>query len=246
MKATKNNNNLRSYYAADIMVSIDGVVYEDDGKTIISQTLDNLGNPVVNVNGCSIRVEVIVATCFGYRPNEDSKDYIIHKDRNMANCKASNLRWATRDEYLQHYGSYPSTEDEEIAKWRPALCGGRLMVSRDGQVMKDGKPVDILNSMYDSDTDSDYAMRPYVYCYKKNKSGGESRIRFFVEDMVAKRYLPPQPNYTQLIHIDGNYMDCSADNLKYVLFSDPACSDYNNKMRAEIDKLNAIYRAKKP
>lgn len=86
----------------DLRVYRNGLV---EGPTLreLQQKLSGKLEPYISRNKKRIYVASLVAlTWLG--PREPDQTHVIHLDYDPQNCKASNLRWATFDEYRSHWG----------------------------------------------------------------------------------------------------------------------------------------------
>ena len=235
-------SNYRQFYRVKgLSVSSDGQDvkrdYDNNSSCLPTKTTHNLeikidkdGNKYVSTKDHDkLMIDLLVATCFCHKPKEGGYNYIIHLDKNKLNCDKSNLKWATITEYNAHYYALN-------AEWLPAAKD--LWVSRNGEV-KDGsdKLLTIGESIFDSDTDQEIAIDPYIQYYQKNKYGRTDMTRIHVEDMVAKVFckVPNDITNPAILHLDGNYKNNQATNLKWVDGSSPEYQDYVNKRKIAID-----------
>ena len=174
---------------------------------------DEEGNQYVIADSKRLRVDYIVAKCFCHNPMND--EFVIHRDGNKSNCEASNLQWVNAYVYNKMNG---------ITDWGYSDAGFR--VSKSGEVQLDGKQETISCYSYDSDTytDTTYSTTPYV------ANGMFNQYHFQVDELVAAAWLK-YPDQTDgilnpaLLHIDGDYKNCSADNLKWV---ERGCQEYKD------------------
>ena len=196
------------------------VIYPDTHQKL-SIRYDNNGDAYVSTkNHGKCKVDYMVASCFVNNPYR--REFVIHNDRDKRNCHPSNLKWVTPYLYNTFYG---------IADW--GACKDDLLVSKTGEVMADGNMLSQYDSIFDSDTNLDIPVRPYV----RDKNGN----RPAVEDLVAAAWLDKPlvvGNLTNpvLIHIDGNYKNNDITNLKWV---DPISDEFKafDKQR-QLDREN--------
>jgi len=86
-----------------LKVGYDGTIQGPAGSDLV-QHLDGKLEPYITRNARRVHVRDLVAHAWLPKPEPD-QTMVIHKDRNTRNNYASNLVWATRDEYAHHWGS---------------------------------------------------------------------------------------------------------------------------------------------
>lgn len=192
------------------------------------ERVDKDGNRYVLADGKHLRVDYLVGQCYVHNPGKN--EFIAHNDRDKRNCNASNLQWVN---------PYVFNKWNGITDW--GYTNGGFRVSKDGEVTRDSKKETIGYSCYDSDTDTDYAVQPYV------STGMFNEHRFPLEDLIAAAWLK-YPDQTDgildpaLLHIDGDYKNCKLDNLKWVERDSEAYQDYlkrrSEDLAAEDERLN--------
>lgn len=194
---------------------------------------DTNGNKYIDTKDYGrLRVDMLVATCFCYKPTI-YHNYIIHKDGNKSNCSKYNLQWATRDEYRNFYKSELSHTDTETGETWVWSCTA-FYVSKSGKVRLNGKDCTVYDSLYDPDLATERAISPFVW-------DEEGKHRVFVEDLVADAFcdVPEGVNGKQHIHHkDYDMYNNSADNLEYVDSDNPEYQKYLEERRKVIEKKN--------
>ena len=127
----KNKSALRKRYAVSNMGRV--VSYNEkieDGKLLSGSTVE--GYTVLNVKPAdsyqSLYLHREVAKLFNKRPGRSYK-YVIHLDYDKKNNKASNLRWATKEEMERHQQKSPAKLAYK-EKQRNRLKGLKLNVNK--------------------------------------------------------------------------------------------------------------------
>ena len=227
-KATINGVECRYYYAGKIYVSRDGTVagaLRSTGIKPVSIIVDD-GEKYAKVNKNKlVAIEQAVMKCYCPPKPVDTKRYCIsHKDGDKLNCDADNLEWA-----IDHY---EHTTDPSIDL---RCLGKKITVFKDGHVEQDGKPVTIHDSWYDSDVDLEVSYGPHIKMaepkslYYLNYTLDEiMKVAGYVQgdDMIF--------DSPQILHIDNDMMNCSADNLMWVDASDSRYKAYESKRKADM------------
>ena len=118
-----------------------------------------------------------------------------------------------------------------------------IVVYEDGRVYQKGKKLGVGHEIFDPDMDLRIPMPPYIRYEVKNAYGKTERPLKFVEDvMEAAGYV--EGNKLQfknpvILHKDGDYKNCTSNNLQWCDASDPRYIEYYNKMA---DTMNALGR----
>ncbi len=179
-----------------------------------------------------INVDKLVATCFLPKP-EDEKNYqLIHKDGNLSNCHVNNLEWKEIVPSLQ--------ERINAVSDRKKLPNG-LTVTCNGEVYQNGKKLDIVTSIGDSDTDSMVPVEPYIAYKKKNKYGNYEQQHLLMEKLMIQAGFVEGDKYSlnhpEVIHINGDYTDFHYDNLKWVEVNSQEYKEYAQKKSEDMERL---------
>jgi len=163
--------------------------------------------PYIQIHGQKYYVDELVASC--YCSKLPGHNYVKHKDGDMENCDYRNLEWVTPAEVFG--------EDVELGEWR---AYGSLYVNAEGRVQdSDGCPVPTSDARYEPRLNLLLAVDPYAVSNQCDDP---------VELMVATLFLPIPKSIDQygVLHIDGNYKNCAAGNLKWVKKNDAAYKNY--------------------
>ena len=202
---------------------------------MLSRQTDADGNVFVEVRTPSLqklRVDELVARCF-YRDVKQPLSrhtFLNHKDGDKSHCWADNLEWVTPYEYGQLYPNDPNMNTPDGFR----QVKDNLYVSQDGRAKQDGGMLTVCDSFFDADTGQEVAVSPYVRNNATNK-------RERVEDLVASAYLPEPAGISNpgLLHMDKDYKNCSASNLKWVESDSSEYKEYLNKRDDDMAKRMA-------
>lgn len=202
---------------------------------MLSRQTDADGNVFVEVRTPSLqklRVDELVARCF-YRDVKKPSPrhtFLNHKDKDKSHCWADNLEWVTPYEYDRLYPNDPNMNTPDGFR----QVKDNLYVAQDGRVKQDGGMLTVCDSLFDADTGQEVAVSPYVRNNATNK-------RERVEDLVASAYLPEPAGISNpgLLHIDKDYKNCSASNLKWVESDSSGYKEYLNKRDDDMAKRMA-------
>ena len=180
-------------------------------------------------------IHKMVIECFGSPKPTDGQDWVIaHLDGNIQNNHYKNLAWKLRKDAYPHI---PAKTDKEVK------LNHSIVVHKDGRIYQKGKKCHVTDDLYDSDMDLFVPMPPYIRYEVKNAYGKTERPLKFLEDvMEAAGYVDGnklQFKNPVILHKDGDYMNCSSDNLEWCEKTDPRYIDYYNKMA---DTMNALGR----
>jgi len=165
----------------------------------------------------SLPLDIVVAST--YISNPCCSTEVIHLDGQPWNCAYTNLKWA------------PVYDKDG---WFRA--GSNLWVSKEGEArMQDGTLYDIFDFMYDSDTDSNAVIEPYIRYHYTNLWGRGTYKLLHIEDLVAAAFVeePSELERPRLLHINNDFHDCKASNLKWVDEKSPEYIAFKKKMREE-------------
>ena len=180
-------------------------------------------------------IQDLVMECFGSPKPADGQDWIIaHLDGNMQNDHYKNLGWKLRKDA---YPYIPAKTDKQVK-----LAHG-IIVHIDGRIYQKGKKCHVTDDLYDSDMDLFVPMPPYIRYEYKNYWKKTETAKLDVEDaMAAAGYVDGnklQFKNPVILHKDGDYMNCSSNNLCWCDASAQKYIDYYNKMA---DTMNALGR----
>ena len=233
----------RKHQASGTKITEDGMYVE---KEYMENGILKKFNPKVEIGNNGLRriynkklgylyIQDIVMDCFGSPKPADGQDWIIaHLDGNMQNDHYKNLGWKLRKDA---YPYIPAKTDKQVK-----LAHG-IIVHIDGRIYQKGKKCHITDDLYDSDMDLFVPMPPYIRYEYKNHWKKTETAKLDVEDaMAAAGYVDGnklQFKNPVILHKDGDYMNCSSNNLEWCDASDPLYIDYYNKMA---DTMNALGR----
>ena len=227
-----------------------GAKITEDGKYVEKEYMENgvlkKFNPIIEICKNGLRrilnkklgflyIQDLVMECFGSPKPADGQDWVIaHLDGNMQNDHYKNLGWKLRKDA---YPYIPAKTDKQVK-----LAHG-IIVHIDGRIYQKGKKCHITDDLYDSDMDLFVPMPPYIRYEYKNHWKKTETAKLDVEDaMAAAGYVDGnklQFKNPVILHKDGDYMNCSSNNLEWCDASDPLYIDYYNKMA---DTMNALGR----
>ena len=227
-----------------------GTKITEDGKYVEKEYMENgvlkQFNPKVEIGNNGLRriynkklgylyIRDIVMDCFGSPKPTDGQDWVIaHLDGNMQNDHYKNLAWKLRKD------AYPHIPAKTVDKVK---LNHSIVVHKDGRIYQKGKKCHVTDDLYDSDMDLFVPMPPYIRYEYKNPWKKTETAKLDVEDaMAAAGYVDGnklQFKNPVILHKDGNYQNCSADNLEWTDVTDTRYIDYYNKMA---DTMNALGR----
>lgn len=227
-----------------------GTKITEDGKYVEKEYMENgvlkQFNPKVEIGSNGLRriynkklgylyIRDIVMDCFGSPKPTDGQDWVIaHLDGNMQNDHYKNLDWKLRKD------AYPHIPAKTIDKVK---LNHSIVVHKDGRIYQKGKKCHVTDDLYDSDMDLFVPMPPYIRYEYKNHWKKTETDKLDVEDaMAAAGYVDGnklQFKDPVILHKDGDYMNCSSNNLEWCEKTDPRYIDYYNKMA---DTMNALGR----
>ena len=180
-------------------------------------------------------IHKMVIECFGSPKPTDGQDYVIvHLDANKLNNHYKNLAWKLRKDAYPHI---PANTDVKTK------LNHSIVVHKAGRIYQKGKKCHVTDDLYDSDMDLFVPMPPYIRYEVKNAYGKTERPLKFVEDAMSEAgYVDGnklQFKDPVILHKDGDYMNCSSNNLEWCNASDQRYIEYYNKMA---DTMNALGR----
>lgn len=227
-----------------------GTKITEDGKYVEKEYMENgvlkKFNPKIEIGKNGLRrilnkklgylyIRDIVMDCFGSPKPTDGQDWVIaHLDGNIQNDHYKNLAWKLRKD------AYPHIPAKTVDKVK---IDHSIVVHKDGRIYQKGKKCHVADYLYDSDMDLFVPMPPYIRYEYKNYWKKTETAKLDVEDaMAAAGYVDGnklQFKNPVILHKDGDYMNCSSDNLRWCDATDPDYIDYYNKMA---DTMNALGR----
>lgn len=234
-------------------LAVTGLQVADDGKSVVREHkskskftasswhyhkifADKEGNLYIRTNtDGNFRVDFMVATCFCPPAKDGSRRYVKHKDGNKNNCDYRNLEWITRAEYRQlniNSLSYVDSSTGEIWVWSK----GDFYVTASGKVRHGKTDMQIEHLIDDPDVAALRAASPYV-------SLGWQSPRESVEDLVADALCTKLQGVVHqvLLHVDYNFLNCEASNLKWVDANDPEYAKYCEQRKKDVEAINLQY-----
>lgn len=186
------------------------------------------GSKFLNVKPKTVQLDELVADAYNPMPKDGKKYILIHKDGDLGNCQANNLEW------------------KEVRKYKPTATKRKLdnglVVTVEGKIFDKGKELPIEKETGDSDTDRMVAISPKVrYRRKNNRWGNYDDKSADIDDLMAAADFVDGDKSTmqrpRVLHKNMNYLDCHADNLKWVEESSPEYQEYMKKKKEDMDKL---------
>ena len=235
----------RKHYAS-------GTKITEDGKYVEKEYMENgvlkKFNPKIGLGNNGLRcilnkqlgyvyIQDMVMECFGSPKPDDVQDWVItHLDDNMQNDHYENLAWKLRK---NAYPYIPATTNVQVK------MNHGIVVHRDGRIYQKGKKCSVGHEIYDEDTALRIPKEPYVRYEWKNHWGRTETSRIDVEDLMATAgYVDGnklQFKNPVILHRNGDYTDCSSDNLEWTDISDQRYINYHNKMVDTINDLGRKY-----
>ncbi len=195
------------------------------------------GSKFLNVKPKNVPLDELVADAYNPMPKDGKKYILIHKDGDLGNCQANNLEW------------------KEVRKYKPTATKRKLdnglVVTVEGKIFDKGKELPIEKETGDSDTDRMVAISPKVrYRRKNNRWGNYDDKSADIDDLMAAADFVDGDKSTmqrpRVLHKNMNYLDCHADNLKWVEESSPEYQEYIKRKKEDIDKLTTKLNRNNP
>lgn len=195
------------------------------------------GSKFLNVKPKNVPLDELVADAYNPMPKDGKKYVLIHKDGNLGNCQANNLEW------------------KQVRKYKPTATKRKLdnglVVTVEGKIFDKGKELPIEKETGDSDTDRMVAISPKVrYRRKNNRWGNYDDKSADIDDLMAAADFVDGDKSTmqrpRVLHKNMNYLDCHADNLKWVEESSPEYQEYIKRKKEDIDKLTTRLNRNNP
>lgn len=195
------------------------------------------GSKFLNVKPKTVQLDEAVADAYNPMPDDGKKYILIHKDGDLGNCQANNLEW------------------KEVRKYKPTATKRKLdnglVVTVEGKIFDKGKELPIEKETGDSDTDRMVAISPKVrYRRKNNRWGNYDDKSADIDDLMAAADFVDGDKSTmqrpRVLHKNMNYLDCHADNLKWVEESSPEYQEYIKRKKEDIDKLTTKLNRNNP
>ena len=197
-----------------------------DGKLFGCKKFNKYGFVVIGLfkNGRSDKYQLHRLVAKYFLPNHDKKELLMHIDGNKLNNKVENLKWVSKFEVKDKYGSKEKIitlhiiEDLEGEIWK-GIDGfdGIFQISNMGRVknIKNNKLINHYKS-------------PKLEPVAILRTNGEKR-HYRLKQLVAEYFVPNQENKEYVMNIDGNLENNKADNLKWV-------DKYDLKINLNLDK----------
>ena len=119
--------------------------------------------------------------------------------------------------------------------------GHGIVVYNDGRVYQKGKKCAIEYEIFDQDVNLRIPTYPYIYYEYRNHWKKTETAKIDVQDlMVEAGYVDGNKHQFKdpvILHKDGDYMNCSSDNLEWCDATDPRYIEYSNKTTDTIVEL---------
>lgn len=216
----------RWYFAGKCWVSEDGkYAYYTKKKGIKESAKITTTNSGKFFNCCwtgTISMAQAVIACFCHPMPQDGKRYVIgYKDKNCQNCHKNNLEWVEYH-YAQSNSNYVKLSCE----------GTTVTVNKNGCLKMGSNTLQVINEMWDADTDAGQSWRPYV-----NVKGKIHYIEDLMEDAGFIQGDDAPFKAPVILHRDNNWMNFDSCNLEWVDQSDPRWNAYENQALKEMNAL---------
>ena len=180
-------------------------------------------------------IDYLVLSCW-QKKLDTEPDYVIHIDGDNSNNNIDNLRWGTNLEFIDSNKSKFSYIDKKTGEeWRLVSKKNKLYVSEKGNVKENGKELTVNLLVFDPDLNCERAV-----CCTFVVSGGH----LYVEELVAKMFCQDPPKNMvrpEILHIDNDYTNNAASNLKWVEESSQEYQDFCTQRQKDMSKLNLQY-----
>ena len=232
-----------------------GLAVSEDGKTIIRHYENDFGSSIISkrpptrltiqtdTNGRAyvstrdhgkLMVDSMVAVCFCPPcPNPSDEYELVHKDGNKWNCHYQNLEWKRKSQQPQ-LTLHTTTKSIKLTNG--------LTVHNDGTVYDKRQKLTHAISLYDSDTNLEWAIQPCVRYYRPNRWGKEERKIQTIDALMdaagyvnGDKYQYPNP---RILHKDNDWLNFDSSNLEWVDVSDKRFMDYMKKQTEDMNKWN--------
>ena len=199
---------------------------------------DDVGRTYIQPYYQKFYVDFLVLSCW-HKKLDTEPDYVIHIDGDNSNNIIDNLRWGTNLEFINANKKKFSYIDKKTGEeWRLVNKKDKLYVSEKGKVKENGKELTAQLLIFDPDLDCERAVCcPYVV-------RSHSRDRLHIEEMVAKLFCQDPPKNMvrpSILHIDNDYTNNEASNLKWVEESSQEYQDFCIQRRKDMSVLNLQY-----
>lgn len=232
-----------------------GLAISDDGKTVLryyQNDIDSSGIPKRPPKKLSLQTDEdgriyintrdhgklivanMVAACFCPPcPNPSSEYELIHRDGNPLNCHYMNLEWEKRPQA-------PKTTLHTLKDYIKLPNG--LTVHKDGSVYDKGEKLITVISLYDSDTNLEWAIQPRVRYYRLNKWRKEERLTETLDSLMClagyingDKYQFANP---RILHRDYDWLNFDSSNLEYCDATDQRYIEYSHKQAEDMNEWN--------
>lgn len=207
-------NEWRSFHKVPgLEISGSGKVRKDYSKNPLSPNIkylqiksDESGRHYIQIKEGRFFVDELVATCFCHK--QLNKNFVEHKDGNIAHDFYYNLQWVDRETYYQKHRQQGSkTIDGEEFLWYKK----DVYVSERGKVLLNGQIASPRECAFDPDIDRMFASRSYVLeCCS---------TRYYIDDMMKDVW------DKVIVHKDGDYSNWEESNLDTVDIGTPEAKE---------------------
>lgn len=193
----------------------------------------------VEIDGIKKPLDFLVAACYKPAPKDGNQYEIVHIDGNPNNCDINNLQWkmwtdtATTTQPLANSSQQPSPHlspfQAQAQQKKPYYLNtypeckfGSLTLNKNGEVYDGNDLLTILDEKFDSDTNLNVCIRPYVV-----PANGK---HYSLEDLVTRaRFVEGTPDgktSPKILHKDHDRNNFASSNLMWVEEDSPEYRAY--------------------
>lgn len=174
------------------------------------------------------QVNRLVAEAFLPREDNLPTTIVTHKDHDKTNCHVDNLAWYNKPVRLEEQIDDRSFDDEV---WKKIPDFEDYEISNYGRVRSERRPGVIRKNGVNAKGFPVVALYKGPESVRNIKQINRLVAEAFVD--VPKKHHPDDPDMDSVWHIDGDLLNCKADNLKW-------------DMRSRVLEWNKMHREKKP